>query len=38
VADRACLTALSGILFVLKTGIQWEFLPHKMDVAVEMNC
>lgn len=25
--DRVCLT---GILFVLKTGIQWEDFPHEM--------
>ena len=25
VPDRACLT---GIVFVLKTGIQWEYLPQ----------
>lgn len=27
VADRVCLT---GILFVLKTGIPWEFFPQEM--------
>jgi len=27
VADRVCLT---GIIFVLKTGIPWEYFPHEM--------
>jgi transposase len=27
VPDRVCLT---GILFVLKTGIPWEYFPHEM--------
>ena len=27
VPDRVCLT---GILFVLKTGLQWEDFPHEM--------
>jgi transposase len=27
IADRACLT---GILFVLKTGLPWEMLPQEM--------
>jgi transposase len=33
--DRACLT---GILFVLKTGIQWEWLPQKMGCGSGMTC
>ena len=28
--DRACLT---GILFVLKSGTPWEYLPREMGVA-----
>ncbi|MFH1882508.1 MAG: transposase, partial [Planctomycetota bacterium] len=27
VSDRACLT---GILFILKTGTPWEYLPREM--------
>lgn len=34
-ADRACLT---GILFVLKTGIQWEDLPQEMGCGCGMTC
>ena len=30
VTDRACLT---GILFVLKTGTPWEYLPREMGLA-----
>ena len=33
--DRACLT---GILFVLKTGIAWEDLPQEMDCGSGMTC
>ena len=33
VPDRACLT---GILFVLKTGIPWEYLPQKMGCSSGM--
>jgi transposase len=35
VPDRACLT---GILFVLLTGIQWEFLPQEMGCGSGMTC
>ena len=35
VQDRACLT---GILFVLKTGIQWELLPQEMGCGSGMTC
>jgi len=34
-SDRA---ALSGILFVLKTGIPWEFLPQEMGCGSGMSC
>ena len=30
--------ALTGILFVLKTGIQWEFLPQEMGCGCGMTC
>ncbi len=33
--DRA---ALSGILFVLKTGIPWEYLPQEMGCGSGMTC
>jgi transposase len=33
--DRACLT---GILFVLTTGIQWEMLPQEMGCGCGMTC
>lgn len=33
--DRACLT---GILFVLFTGIQWERLPQEMGCGCGMTC
>src|SRR3954451_21286090 len=33
--DRA---ALSGILFVLKTGIPWEYLPREMGCGSGMSC
>jgi len=32
---RACLT---GILFVLKTGIPWEYLPKEMGCGSGMTC
>jgi len=35
VADRACLT---GIVFVLKTGIGWEDLPREMGCGCGMTC
>ncbi len=35
VPDRKCLT---GILFVLKTGIAWEDLPAEMDCGCGMTC
>lgn len=35
VGDRQCLT---GILFVLKTGIPWEHLPQEMGCGSGMTC
>jgi transposase len=35
VDDRA---ALSGILFVLRTGIPWEYLPREMGCGSGMTC
>src|SRR5688572_26518406 len=35
VPDRACLT---GIVLVLKTGIQWEYLPQEMGCGSGMTC
>src|SRR5215203_7560208 len=35
VPDRAALT---GILFVLKTGIQWEYLPQEVHCGCGMTC
>src|SRR5436190_1327820 len=35
IPDRACLT---GIVFVSKTGIQWEYLPQEMGCGSEMTC
>jgi len=35
VRDRACLT---GIIFVLKTGIPWELLPQEMGCGSGMTC
>jgi transposase len=35
VPDRSCLT---GIVFVLKTGIQWEYLPQEMGCGSGMTC
>ena len=33
--DRKVLT---GILFVLRTGIPWEYLPQEMDCGSGMTC
>src|SRR5215212_7863717 len=33
--DRAALT---GIIFVLKTGIPWEYLPQEMGCGAGMTC
>ncbi len=35
VSDRAALT---GILFVLRTGIPWEYLPQEMGCGSGMTC
>jgi len=35
VSDRAVLT---GIIFVLKTGIPWEYLPQEMGCGSGMSC
>lgn len=35
VPDRAALT---GIIFVLKSGIPWEMLPHEMGCGSGMTC
>src|SRR5215217_1382261 len=35
IPDRACLT---GIVFVLKTGLQWEYLPQEMGCGSGMTC
>jgi transposase len=35
IPDRAALT---GILFVLKTGVQWEWLPQEMGCGAGMTC
>jgi transposase len=35
IPDRACFT---GIVFVLKTGIQWEDLPQEMGCGSGMSC
>ncbi len=35
IPDRACLT---GIIFVLKTGIPWEYLPQEMGCGSGMTC
>jgi len=34
-SDRACL---AGIIFVLKTGIPWEYLPQEMGCGSGMTC
>ena len=35
VPDRAALT---GILFILRTGAQWEYLPQEMGCGCGMTC
>src|SRR4051794_28393637 len=35
IPDRACLT---GIVFVLKTGIPWEYLPQELGCGSGMTC
>ena len=35
VSDRQCLL---GILFVLKTGTPWEYLPHELGCGCGMTC
>ncbi len=35
IPDRKCLT---GILFVLRTGIPWEYLPQEMGCGSGMTC
>jgi transposase len=35
VPDRACLT---GIIFVLKSGLPWEMLPQEMGCGSGMTC
>ena len=35
IPDRACLT---GILYVLRTGIPWEYLPREMGCGSGMTC
>jgi transposase len=35
IPDRACL---AGIIFVLKTGIQWELLPQELGCGSGMTC
>jgi transposase len=35
VPDRACLT---GIIFVLKTGLPWEDLPQELGCGCGMTC
>src|SRR5262245_425755 len=35
VSDRACFT---GIVFVLRTGIPWQMLPHELGWGSGMTC
>jgi transposase len=35
VPDRACFT---GILFVLRSGIPWQMLPHELGFGSGMTC
>ena len=35
IPDRACLT---GILFVLRTGVPWEWLPQELGCGSGMTC
>ena len=35
ISDRAALT---GILFILRTGCQWEFLPQELGCGCGMTC
>ncbi len=35
IPDRACLT---GIVFVLKTGMPWEYLPQELGCGSGMTC
>ena len=34
-ADRACL---AGIVFVLRSGVPWELLPHELGCGSGMTC
>ncbi len=35
IPDRACLT---GIVFILKTGMPWEYLPQELGCGSGMTC
>ena len=35
VSDRSCLT---GIVFVLRSGIPWQMLPHELGCGSGMTC